>query len=148
GCRIQCCSRCTASSCRFSICAHIGCSSGSSASLGCRIVKDAAPSAAVLTKSLRFIVLIFPPQITPGYASLPARFASIEDRLKKTGAPEATRTQGRFSFFQRVTPRHGEFLEKSTKAALSYIDRRHVPRAQADKSSMISLLGRTSPNIR
>ena len=46
----------------FSICSHIACSSESSASVSYVIVKDVAPRAAVLTKSLRFIWLSFPPQ--------------------------------------------------------------------------------------
>src|SRR5262249_52510127 len=33
-------------------------------------------------------------KIVPGYGSLPARFASIKDLLKKPGALEAARTQG------------------------------------------------------
>jgi len=33
-------------------------------------------------------------KIAPGYASLPARLASINGRLMKPGALEATRTQG------------------------------------------------------
>jgi len=33
-------------------------------------------------------------KIVPGYASLPARFASINNLLKKPSALEATRTQG------------------------------------------------------
>src|SRR5262244_3643336 len=41
-----------------------------------------------------------PPKI-PVYAPLPARFILIKDRLGKTGALEATRTQGRFSFDSR-----------------------------------------------
>src|SRR5262245_4709673 len=52
----------------------------------------------------------------PVRAPLPARFASINDRLGRTGALEAERTQGRFSFDSRhricvheLTVAEGEF---------------------------------------